>query len=299
MKLWVYEYLSGGGMVGGDAAGQAELLAQGLAMREALIADLARIPGCRASHAPAHGDETPVELVRRQAALHDFVWVVAPESEGLLARLCEAVHPARWIGCSAEAIRMATSKRATVEHLSQAGLPTPLAFVQRATAWIVKPDDGAGTLDTQRHASLAAARADVARRRQAGSDATLEAWVDGEALSMSLLCADGSAGLLAVNRQHIAVDGDGQLHFDGVQANALPPGEPRHRGLRELAKRIARALPGLRGFVGVDLVWHAERGPVVIEVNPRVTSAYVGLSAALGRNVAAEVLALQRSAAHV
>jgi tyramine---L-glutamate ligase len=32
------------------------------------------------------------------------------------------------------------------------------------------------------------------------------------------------------------------------------------------------------------------RGPVVIEVNPRVTCAYIGLSAALGRNLAAELL---------
>jgi predicted ATP-grasp superfamily ATP-dependent carboligase len=38
-------------------------------------------------------------------------------------------------------------------------------------------------------------------------------------------------------------------------------------------------------------VWHATRGPVLIEVNPRVTSAYVDLSATLGCNVAAGVLA--------
>ena len=62
--------------------------------------------------------------------------------------------------------------------------------------------------------------------------------------------------------------------------------------LHTLALDVKRALPGLRGFVGIDLVWHAERGPVVIEVNPRVTSAYVGLSAALGRNLAEEILLL-------
>ena len=54
---------------------------------------------------------------------------------------------------------------------------------------------------------------------------------------------------------------------------------------------MVQALPGLRGFVGVDLVWHAERGPVAIEVNPRVTCAYVGLSDELDRNLAAEILA--------
>jgi predicted ATP-grasp superfamily ATP-dependent carboligase len=66
-----------------------------------------------------------------------------------------------------------------------------------------------------------------------------------------------------------------------------------------LAQKVARALPGLRGFVGVDLVWHPSQGPVAIEVNPRVTSAYVGLSAHLQRSLAAEVLALHtRELAH-
>jgi len=59
-----------------------------------------------------------------------------------------------------------------------------------------------------------------------------------------------------------------------------------------IAPAVHRALPGLRGFVGIDVVWHARRGPVAIEVNPRVTSAYVGLSGTLRRNLAADVLAL-------
>jgi predicted ATP-grasp superfamily ATP-dependent carboligase len=63
-----------------------------------------------------------------------------------------------------------------------------------------------------------------------------------------------------------------------------------------LAQRVGAALPGLFGFVGIDVVWHPQRGPVVIEVNPRVTCAYVGLSAALGRNLAAELLQAQRAA---
>jgi tyramine---L-glutamate ligase len=41
-------------------------------------------------------------------------------------------------------------------------------------------------------------------------------------------------------------------------------------------------------------VWHERCGPVVIEINPRVTSAYVGLSRALGRNLAADVMAVCR-----
>ncbi len=64
----------------------------------------------------------------------------------------------------------------------------------------------------------------------------------------------------------------------------------RRDALTFVARDVVQAIPGLRGFVGIDIVWHEQRGPVVIEVNPRLTCAYIGLSAALGRNLAAELL---------
>ncbi len=140
-----------------------------------------------------------------------------------------------------------------------------------------------------RHARLDAARSDAQQR---DGQAQLEPWVDGEALSLSLLCADGGAETLAVNRQRIVVGGDGMVSYEGVDVAAVPPADPRTAALRQVGMRVALALPGLRGYVGIDLVWHARRGPVLIEINPRVTCAYVGLSAALGRPLAAEILAL-------
>ena len=72
---------------------------------------------------------------------------------------------------------------------------------------------------------------------------------------------------------------------------AIDAADPRAAPLRALARKVAAALPGLRGYVGIDLVWNEREGPVVIEVNPRVTCAYAGLSAILRRNVADYVLA--------
>jgi len=99
---------------------------------------------------------------------------------------------------------------------------------------------------------------------------------------------------LSINRQHLLIDAQGVLSYQGVDVNVLPPGDPRTATLAAWAARIGRSVPGLCGFVGIDLVWHAQRGPVAIEINPRVTCAYVGLSRALGRNLAAEVIAAQR-----
>jgi predicted ATP-grasp superfamily ATP-dependent carboligase len=38
-------------------------------------------------------------------------------------------------------------------------------------------------------------------------------------------------------------------------------------------------------------VWHRERGPVVIEVNPRVTCAYPALAGSVEANIAASIVA--------
>ena len=66
--------------------------------------------------------------------------------------------------------------------------------------------------------------------------------------------------------------------------------------VREQAQRIAEALPGLWGYVGVDLVLSAA-GPMVLEVNPRLTTSYAGLREAIGANPAAFVLQLRDSGA--
>lgn len=181
---------------------------------------------------------------------------------------------------------MAGSKRATLQHLAAHGIATPLAFEAQAQRWVVKPDDGAGAAHTRLAGSPAQAQALTLAR----PGDVIEPWVEGEALSVSLL-AGRAPRVLAVNRQRIEIDAHATVAFRGVEVAALALGDARAAALAGTALAVAGAVPGLAGFVGIDCVWHAQQGPVVIEVNPRTTSAYVGLSAALGRNVAADVLA--------
>ena len=304
-RILVYEYLSGGG----DPAANDDLLPMGQSMRDAIVADLLRLDECEVSVAACEGTEapigrartvrprdgeTPFDFVARQAQANDLVWVVAPETEGVLTRLAQRVEPARWLGCDRDSIRLTSSKQATLLRLAEAGVTTPLAFehAQEITRWVVKPDDGAGSIDTRVHANVEAAMRDRANRSsQIGCLTTIEPWIDGQALSLSLLCGDRHTELLSINRQQISIDADGSVSFCSVVVNALPLDDPRAAALRAVAAGVGTAIAGLRGFVGVDLVWHAQRGPVVIEVNPRVTCAYVGLSSALGRNLAVDIIA--------
>jgi len=313
--VFVYEYLSGGGLIPSahdssinDEAAAAELLPLGLSMRDALVQDLLQVDGVqltvaassRAPRVPGNAEpvrpragESAFDFVARQAALHDVAWIVAPETGGLLAQMQQLVGPERWLGCAAPAIAIASAKRATLLRLAEHGVATPLAFehVPEVRRWVVKPDDGAGGVATHVHSSQDDAMSDWDRRSKAGSPMAIEPWVEGEPLSVSMLCKAHGVEMLSVNRQRIAIDAEGALSFEGVDVNAIAVDSHRGRVLSRLITQVAGSVPGLRGFVGIDLVWHPRCGPVVIEVNPRVTCAYVGLSASLGRNLAAELLA--------
>jgi tyramine---L-glutamate ligase len=150
-RVWVYEYLSAGGEFHGDA-----MLAMGVSMRDAMVADLLRIEGCRVSAATcarasalasgavgvqALSGESPAAFVARQAALHDAVLLVAPETAGVLAQLQGVVPPSRWRGCDGASIAVASSKRATAERLAAHGVLTPLAFADDASTrrWVTSP----------------------------------------------------------------------------------------------------------------------------------------------------------------
>jgi predicted ATP-grasp superfamily ATP-dependent carboligase len=322
-KIFVFEYLTGGGIDpehagAGSLADLSALIVEGRVMRDALVSDLRELDGVDVSfassrfetvdsslvHCRAAQGESMTAFVARVARQHDYAWIIAPECDGLLLHLYDAVGAARWLGCSKESIRVASSKSATAACLMAHGIDTTPAVEpgqaggQLGERWVVKPDDGAGGLDTFVFDNFADACAEYDARAAAARNPVLQAWIDGEPLSLSLVCHGDGVELVSINRQQISLsegDAPGQqphiVEFDGVTVNQIDPAGDQGRMLGALAQHVTQALPGLRGFVGIDVVFHPSRGPVVIEVNPRLTVAYAGLSAALGGNLARTLLA--------
>ncbi|MEC5404549.1 ATP-grasp domain-containing protein [Paraburkholderia sp. MPAMCS5] len=322
-RIFVFEYLTGGGIdpaLAGAAslADLSTLIVEGRVMRDALVADLREIDGVEVSfassrfesvdpalaHCMAAPGESMTAFVARVAREHDYACIIAPECDGLLLHLYDAVGAARWLGCAKEAIRVASSKSASAACLAAHGIATtpaiepgePLAHA--AGRWVVKPDDGAGGLDTFVFDDFTAACAEYEARAAAARHPVLQAWVDGEPLSLSLIGDGERVELVSINRQRIGLSDSkapghcaGIVEFDGVTVNQIDTASAQGQVLRVLAERVAKAMPGLRGFAGIDVVWHPSRGPVVIEVNPRLTVAYAGLSASLGGNLAVALLA--------
>jgi predicted ATP-grasp superfamily ATP-dependent carboligase len=311
LKILVFEYVTGGGMAAETPS--PSLLREGAAMLAALLDDLLEVPGIRVLAlrdarlpvpdgwpagiewaAPGLG----ADAERRYAELLaqcDAAWPIAPETGGILERLCHLAEAAGkpLLTSPAAAVRVAASKLETARRLEARGVPAvataPLAAApEPRLPCVVKPDDGCGC----EGARIITTPEDWRRFASCPipGDYVVQPLVEGDALSLSALFADGKAGLLSVNRQRVARQGGGFL-LRGCVVNAAHEGFDRYA---DLAGRIAAAFPELWGYVGVDFLSTAQ-GPQVLEINPRLTTSYAALKASTGLNPAGLVLDLWRS----
>jgi predicted ATP-grasp superfamily ATP-dependent carboligase len=304
----VYEHITGGGCAGTELP--QELVPQARLMLNALLDDLNRIRGvrafalCDARLAGSLGNwEQRVVFDRdgwgrsfdRALAQSDAVWPIAPETEGALERLSARVlaEQRTLLGSRPHAVRIAASKLATANALREAGVPCVPTFgldtFGLAGLCVAKPDDGCGCEATRRFDDFDAARAWIDAQAQPGRF-VMQPFIAGEPISLSVLACDSGARLLAVNRQHVVMHGD-EFAFAGCQVNALEDSDGMLAGI---ARRVVEAIPGLWGYVGIDALL-TPSGPLVLEVNPRLTTSYAGLRTALATNVARLVLEMSAS----
>jgi tyramine---L-glutamate ligase len=293
LTILVHEWVTGGGMAAEDPPSSWK--AEGQAMRRAVAADFAAIrePATRVivtldqrlGDDPGPWTIMPMEAGDGNSRLIDLACqadhtvLIAPETSGVLARLTRNLETAgaRCLGCSAESIELAGNKLRLGEWLRARGIPTPHCrrivpadglprdFPYPA---VLKPIDGAGSVDTfwiADRESLPAA----SRELPVG---LLQPFHDGVPMSASfLLSKDGAAWLIALGRMRIAIREYKFVYEGGVLPIHCPEAV-------SVLRRAVESVPGLRGFVGLDFLWAPDRREVnVLEINPRVTTSYVGL----------------------
>ncbi len=302
MRVFVYEYLCGGGFA---TLSGLSLPSEGAAMLSAVLKDFARCPGVQIStlldprrvivdatwgatiqpHWLLPGREE--QTFRALAAAADFALIIAPEFEDILAQRCRWVEEegGRLLGPSSEAVRLTADKLTLACHLRANGIPTPavislpspLPLNSFIYPLVYKPRYGAGSQATFLVHDDEDLERSVLQARDEGwsSELIVQPYVPGLAVSVALLSGPAESLSLPAVQQHLSTDG--RFHYRGGR---LPLAEDLDRRARQLAVRAAYAVTGLHGYFGVDLVLgEAADGSrdAVIEINPRLTTSYVGL----------------------
>jgi len=259
--------------------------------------------------------EQPHMRLRDAYAACDRTIVIAPESDGILAATLQSFCDQRLATCNCvgEFLQQATDKWLCARQLQASHIPTPptqklseappewLADIdrQRSTSggepllWAIKSRDGAGCDGLRR---LTAAEVQFLRT-QGSPPAELERWViqpwcPGTAYSRAaVIDRDGQATWLPVTAQHLELSE--RVRYSGGQV--LPRMAEQLPQLDLLLQRAIQALgPSPLGWVGVDFVVDHSRPeqPIwIIEINPRLTTSFVGLAAAGAPDLAAWIVA--------
>lgn len=308
MRYFVYEHVSGGGLLSEDAACDASLAHEGRAMLRAIAEDLASEPANRVDiMIDAHLDvplESPHDNIGRHdirdaderdgtfaelASRCDRTILVAPETRGILLGIASRAVElgARLVSPSPRSIALAGDKWLMREHLkahgirvARAELGTPftltkVAGVDARTGLVIKPRDGAGS------DGLSHILADSYYCGQA--DMMLEEFIPGRAASVAGVGGPHGVLMLPPFWQHID-------YAQGFQyrGGSLIEDERLAARATRLAQSVLTSIDGFVGYMGVDLVLgEREDGhdDTVIEVNPRLTTSFVGARAAFAGNI--------------
>ncbi|MBL6935202.1 MAG: ATP-grasp domain-containing protein [Alphaproteobacteria bacterium] len=313
MRIFICEYITGGGLQSEDLPPSlVSLTREGEMMLAALVGDLSAVqtgvgeiivsrdprlpaPSLSATFVSPEDGEDIWAFWGRHMENADAFWPIAPETDGAMERLC---HMAKERGVvllasTPKAIRITASKRATAALLREGGVAVvpcysegdeiPPSSQQHPGGWVVKPDDGAGAEETRILPGAEEARDWLGEH----PGHIIQPYMEGEVASLSLLCRDGQASLLSCNRQRITMAG-GDIRVQAIEVGGM---ENHREAFSALADAIAALLPGLWGYNGIDVICGTE-GITVLEINPRLTTSYVGLGESLGVNPAGLVLGL-------
>jgi predicted ATP-grasp superfamily ATP-dependent carboligase len=294
MRVLVYEYLTASGIGCDPDSADHGMYLEGRAMRDAVAADFARVANVEVVTLDRFAEDDPEHELWRAAEECDWSLVIAPETGGQLERDGWAVHcsASRLLGCSVATVRLTSDKLALAGHWRAHAVPTPATtdrepITCEAPPFVWKPRDGAGSTDTfliRDRFELAHARA----ARDPNRSMILQEFIPGRAASVAFLC--GPTELVPLLPTFQLLSEDGRFKYRGGEL-PIPP-DLAARAVR-LARRALACVPELLGYVGVDLVLgDAGDGSedYAIEINPRLTTSYIGLRAIAEFNIAGVML---------
>jgi predicted ATP-grasp superfamily ATP-dependent carboligase len=318
LKVIVYEHVSGGGYAGQPIP--MDVLCEGFAMLRSVVADFKAaghevtvLLDTRISklNPPIDADCTlpilyshePKNFLNSISKINDAIYVIAPETGQTLQSLVELAEKTgkTSLNCESQAIGKVADKAVLYEKLQKNGFPTPKTLTLNFTDSIVrvkqaikheltypvvfKPVDGVGCSglsivkeEAQIQKAIAKIKAESKSTRFIAQE-----FVSGESASVSLLSTGKKALAISLNRQNVTLaEPNMDSSYNGC---CVPFSHPLKQEALALAEKVVESFSGLRGYVGVDLVLAGQKA-FVVDVNPRLTTSYVGLRKVASFNVA-------------
>jgi predicted ATP-grasp superfamily ATP-dependent carboligase len=317
LKILVYEHVSGGGYAGKDIS--PSVLSEGFSMLRCLVEDLKTaghevtiLLDSRLSklNPPINADcivpilypNEPEKFFISISKINDAIYIIAPETGQTLQSLVELSEKTgkRSLNCESHSIGKVADKTVLYEMLQKLGVSPKTVILNMEDGLIkiketlkknlgypliVKPADGvscSGLSIVQDEIQLAQAIKKI-NSVSTSKRFIAQEFIRGETASVSLLSTGKKAKALTLNKQNVYIaTPESKSNYEGGDV-------PFEHWLKQeafkIAEKIIEAFSNLKGYVGVDFVF-TEHKPFVVDVNPRLTTSYIGLRKVARFNVA-------------
>jgi len=309
MRVFIGEFICGGGMRRRTRDSiEPSLAAEGAAMLSAIAHDAAKVAELSIPVDPRLAPSLPDGMLH-EMELRSALWgqwvraaqgcdaaiLIAPESNGVLAKAVGMLRAGGIdvIASTGNFLRAAGDKHQTARIFSTSGVPHPVTYnpadsfslerLRSFDRYIVKPFDGCGTQQITLFDELDAAV------QAATPNMVMQGFVPGKAISIAAIIDSHETFVLPAVSQTVSIQ---SCTYHGGEG---PLSEDKQRRAVALAQKALASMPSSpRGFIGFDMVLGDNPAhDVVIEVNARLTTSYVGLRHMVSSNLAARLLGLE------
>ncbi|MFO0945934.1 MAG: ATP-grasp domain-containing protein [Planctomycetota bacterium] len=318
MKIFVYEHLCA---TSPSSQGADSLEREGRAMLHSVLSDLASLgdvdlycclhPGQPRPALPRlhvlRANPTLRQAVMQIASMCDGSLVIAPETDGILGDVVQWVLNAggTLLGPDLATIKLFSDKIETAQLLGPKTIPSTILpdLPHNVGPLVVKPRYGAGSAHTvigprvEVNAMMAAIRCQdysgelISQPFWPGLPASIAMVVRATGQAVILPAAEQIIDTIEIGpKEHCRSNGFRWLHYKGGR---MPLSLSHHRRARALAEFLLSTTPGIRGYIGIDLVLAPDDEGTfdrIVEVNPRLTTSYTGYSQLLGGSTMGRLL---------
>lgn len=317
MNLLIVEYVSGGGYANQKLSGS--ILSEAYGMLRSIISDFKMlgnnvttlIDSRLQPFNPSYEADKIVKVSSPEefcmqfeelSGIVDAVYIIAPETNRILETLVEniATSGGLSLNCEANAIKRSSNKITIYETVKRIGLKSPetitinmhekMEKIRRIIKdleypLIFKPLDGVGCggLSIVKDGKDIEDAVKKVAKESADEFFIAQNLVKGKAVSVNIISTKDKTLPITLNRQFVKLEPpDKQSGYNG---GFVPFDHKLRRKALNAAERVVEAIKGLKGYVGVDMVLTQEE-PIIIEVNPRLTTSYIGLNRTVNFNPA-------------
>ncbi|WP_417385502.1 ATP-grasp domain-containing protein [Gimesia sp.] len=324
MNIFVSEYLCSGACELSEA--EAGLLNEGTAMLEAVLADLLALPhtqvitglqqnlslkspeieeairGDRLQVFRAATPEQESENFKTACQMADAVLIIAPEFDDLLFRRTQlAVDGGATVaGPDLKTLQLTADKWEFYQWMQDCSLPTiPTCLLSEelspsavSVPCLIKHRCGAGGLGLETFENENCLQQRWNDLITAEEQFLLQPFLKGKPLSTVALIRAGQRELFPAGEQQICWE-----HGFQYQGGIIPADLESSvlTAIDDLVNHVCDLLPGLAGYVGFDILLpdNAPNEPVLVEINPRLTTSYTGYRRLTQDNLAARIIDFQ------